>query len=63
MRNGTPESIREATLGLLEECSDYPNYVISTGCDVPPLSKWENIDAFFDAVDEFYDDREELQIA
>ena len=53
-RNGTPESIRKATLELLEKCSKYPNFVISSGCDVPPASKWENIDAFFAAVDEFY---------
>lgn len=53
-RNGTPESIREATLSLLRECGKYPNYVISSGCDIPPASKWENIDAFFAAVGEHY---------
>lgn len=57
-RNGTPESVREATLALLRECSCYPNFIISSGCDVPPLSKWENIDAFFEAAREFYADRE-----
>lgn len=54
-RNGTPESIREATLSLLNECGNYPNFVISSGCDIPALSKWENIDAFFNAVKEYYD--------
>lgn len=54
-RNGTPESIREVTLSLLNECGKYPNFVISSGCDIPALSKWENIDAFFDAVKEYYD--------
>ncbi len=53
-RNGTPESIRQATLTLMEKCTQYPNFVISSGCDIPPASKWENIDAFFAAVDEFY---------
>ena len=57
IRNGTPESVREATLALMESCSKYPNFVPSTGCDVPPMSPWENIDAFFAAVDEFYDAR------
>lgn len=53
--NGTPESIREVTLSLMEElCDKYPNFVISSGCDIPPLSKWENIHAYFDAVNEFY---------
>ena len=53
-RNGTPESIREATLQVMEHCCQYPNFVISSGCDIPPVSPWENIDAFFAAVEEFY---------
>jgi len=53
-KNGTPESIRQATLSLLKACSPYPNFVISSGCDIPPTSSWDNIDAFFAAVKEFY---------
>lgn len=53
-RNGTPETIRSATLDLLGRCADYPNFVISSGCDIPPLAKWENIDAYYAAIDEFY---------
>lgn len=53
-RNGTPESIRRATLELMERCCSHRNFVISSGCDIPPLSRWENIDAFFAAVAEFY---------
>ncbi|MCL2881214.1 MAG: uroporphyrinogen decarboxylase family protein [Treponema sp.] len=53
-RNGTPESIREATLELMSKCCKYPNFVVSSGCDIPPLSSWENIEAFFAAVKEFY---------
>ncbi len=49
-KNGTPESIRKETLGLMTKCSKYDNFVISSGCDIPPLSRWENIDAFFKAV-------------
>ena len=53
-RNGTPESVRAATLGIMEKCCQYPNFVISSGCDIPPLSPWANIDAFFAAAKEFY---------
>ena len=53
-RNGTPESIKAETKRIMSECSGYKNFVISSSCDVPPLSPWENIDAFFAAVDEFY---------
>lgn len=52
--NGDPASVREATLTVMRECIENPNFVISSGCDIPPVSPWENIDAFFAAVDEFY---------
>ena len=54
LRMGTPETVREATLEIMNECSLYPNFVISSGCDIPPMTPWENIDAFFRAVSEFY---------
>jgi len=50
---GTPALTREATLSLMEACHTYPNFVVSSGCDIPPLTPWENIDAFFSAVEEF----------
>lgn len=53
-RNGTPASVREDTLALLERCAGHKNFLISSGCDIPPATPWENIDAFFDAVDHFY---------
>ena len=53
-RNGTPESVREATLNIMKDCCKYKNFVISSGCDIPPLSSWDNINAFFDAVNDFY---------
>lgn len=53
-KNGTPESVRKATLELMEKCSVHKNFVVSSGCDIPPLSSWNNIDAFFAAVREFY---------
>lgn len=52
--SGTPESIRKETLRIMEECREYPNFLISSGCDIPPITPWENIDAFFKAVEEFY---------
>ena len=54
LRMGTPELVRGETLGLLERCSGYPNFLLSSGCDIPPMTPWENIDAFFSASDEFY---------
>ncbi len=54
LRLGNPEKVRSETLALLEKCSKYPNFVLSTGCDVPPMTPWENIDAFFAASNEYY---------
>lgn len=54
-RLGTPELVREKTLDLLARCGKYPNFSISSGCDIPPLSPWANIDAFFAAVREYYE--------
>ena len=54
LRLGTPEKVRLETFALLERCSKYPNFVLSTGCDVPPMTPWENIDAFFAASNEYY---------
>ena len=53
-RNGTPASVRTATRALLDACAAHPNFVVSSGCDIPPLSSWDNIDAFFAAVSDFY---------
>ena len=54
LRRGTPEAVREATRELLEKCSDFPNFVLSSGCDIPPMTPWENLDAFFAASEEFH---------
>ena len=54
IRNGTPEQIRKETLSLMERCCKYPNFVIASGCDIPPMTPLENIEAFFQAVEEFY---------
>lgn len=49
----TPEEMKKATLHLLEATKDYPNFVLSSGCDTPPHTPFENIDAFFAALNEF----------
>lgn len=54
LRNGTPELVREETKKLLERCRKYPNFVIASGCDIPPMTPFENMDAFFETIEEFY---------
>ncbi len=52
-RNGTPESVYQATTALLERCGKHPNWVVSSGCDIPPMTAWANIEAFFAAVRDY----------
>ncbi len=52
--NGTEESISKETQKLLEECAGHNNFVLSSGCDIPPQTPWKNIDAFFKTAKDFY---------
>lgn len=52
--NGNPESVSNSTRKLLESLGNYPNWIISSGCDIPPMTPIENIDSFFETVKEFY---------
>ncbi len=51
--DGTPDSMRAAVKDLLDKCGSHPNFVISSGCDIPYHSDWNNIQAFFAAVGEW----------
>lgn len=51
---GTDEEIYDKTKQLLETCGHENNFILSTGCDIPPIAKWENIDAFYRANEDFY---------
>ena len=54
-RNGTPESVKAATIALMQKCASHRNFVPSSGCDIPPMSPWENIMAFFDGINTYYE--------
>lgn len=54
LKDGTREEIQEEVRTLLDSCSRYPNFVISTGCDVPPVTPWEHIDLFYETIQEYY---------
>ena len=54
LRMGTPETVKAETLRIMNDCCGHKNFVISSGCDIPPMTPWENINAFFAAVDEYY---------
>ena len=45
--------MREDTVALLKQCGEYKNFILSSGCDIPHTASWDNIDAFFKALDEY----------
>ena len=52
-RMSTPEQVKLSTKNLLEVTTEYKNFVISTGCDVPPYTPIENVEAFYEALAEY----------
>ena len=52
-KSATPEALRLTVSELLNLTSDYPNFVLSSGCDVPPHTSHANIEAFYGALEEY----------
>ena len=52
-KNGTVEDVRAKTWELLEKTFSYKNFVLSSGCDIPPGTPIENIEEFFTKLEEF----------
>lgn len=46
-------TVKQATLDLLEKTSQYPNFILSSGCDVPPGIPQDNIKAFYEALEQY----------
>lgn len=51
--NATPEQMEEETYALLEKCGSYSNFILSSGCDIPHTASWDNVSAFFKALDKY----------
>lgn len=52
-QQSSAEKLFDATMQLLEKTADYDNYIISSGCDVPPHTPACNIAAFYQAIEQF----------
>ncbi len=52
-KNGTAVQMEEKVIQLLTSMKPYPNFVLSSGCDVPPGTPLTNIDAFYQALNDF----------
>lgn len=47
IKNGTPDSVVSEVKKLREATNGFSNFILSSGCDIPPGTSLENIDAFF----------------
>ena len=52
--NASSEAVSQEVERVYNVYSTYPNFMLSTGCDVPANASWENIDAYFNKVNELY---------
>lgn len=53
LKAASADQVYQTTLQLLEQTSDYNNFVLSTGCDVPPQVSGDNISAFYRALRDY----------
>ena len=51
MKLGEAIDVKSRTLELLEQMTKYKNFVLSTGCEVPPGATVANLDAFYKTLD------------
>lgn len=49
-RGGTAAEVIEATQNLLNIAAGHKNFIISSGCDIPPFTPAENLQAFYATV-------------
>ncbi|MCK9311877.1 MAG: uroporphyrinogen decarboxylase family protein, partial [Bacteroidales bacterium] len=47
MKLASPEEITQVVKDILDKTKTYPNFILSTGCDVPPHVSIENIEALY----------------
>lgn len=50
---GTKEEIYEKTTKLLQDTSEFPHFVLSSGCDLAPMVEDEKIEAYYQACRDF----------
>ena len=53
MQQAAPEQVYAAVSELLERTAGFDNFILSSGCDVPPRTPFENIQAFYQALTDY----------
>ena len=53
MQKASPEQVYSTVSELLEKTAEFDNFILSSGCDVPPRTPFENIQAFYKALADY----------
>ncbi|OXU14886.1 uroporphyrinogen decarboxylase family protein [Sedimentisphaera salicampi] len=53
MKESNAQEVYQAATELLDKMKDVPNFILSTGCDLPPGTPPENIEAFMKAESDY----------
>ncbi len=53
LQRSAPEHVKAETADLLRRTAGFDNFILSSGCDVPPHVPFDNIAAFYQALDEY----------
>lgn len=56
-KQGSPASIKASTQALLEQTRAFPHFVVSSGCDLPPMVPQANLEAFFECLNTYNRDK------
>lgn len=54
LKNGTKEEVIQQTKQILSTIGNKENFIISSGCDIPPTSSLDNIKAFMQICNSYY---------
>ncbi len=57
IKNGTADEVADATSNLLNSVAHFRNFVLSSGCDIPPYTPIANIEAFYGALADYNKNR------
>lgn len=52
-QSATAAEVKSLTLDILKKTADFPNFILSSGCDVPPHTPHDNIEAFYSALEDY----------
>lgn len=53
MKMASPQKVYDETKQLLIDTASYPNFILSSGCDTPPEIPFENIEMFYQALNDY----------